>query len=122
MTGRVGVYARLIVFTPESLCTEIDDQPAGRVHIVNHHVEVHLLWPGSVAPLRRLVVGRELKGKTRGGSVLGNHYPVIAAVGDGQSQKRGVEAGQSGGIWAIDNQVVKASDRRRHTPRILLHV
>jgi len=32
------------------------------VHVVDHHVEVELLGPVGIGPLRRLVVGSELEG------------------------------------------------------------
>lgn len=86
----------------------------GGPDVLDHDVEVELLRPLRVRPPRRLVVWRQLKGDSRGGVVLGDHYPVLTAVRDAQAKQLGVESSQRRRVGTVDDHVMKTSDHGAH--------
>jgi hypothetical protein len=113
MGGRVGIDAGPV----ELGRAHGQHAETGRRHVLHHHVQVHLLWPGRVGPGGRLVTGRELEGQPGRGVVGRHHDEVVATVGDGLAQKLGVEGSEAQRVLAVDYQVVQSSDHGCHAAR-----
>ena len=79
-------------------------------HVIDHDIEMHLLWHAGTGPRRCLVVRRELEGEPGGLLVVGHHDPVRAVVGDRLTEQCRVEVGQVARVGAVDDGVVPASD------------
>jgi hypothetical protein len=96
--------------------TERLDLRLGGRDVVDHHVQVHLLRPLRVTPLRGPVVGRELEREPRRVRPLRDDHPVVASVGHVQSQQLGVERGQGRRVGTVQYDVVSASDHGTSMP------
>lgn len=90
MPSRIGVDVIAFGQPPGA---ERQDAGFGGFDIVDHDIEVELLWSGRVRPLRRLVSWRALEGKSRGVLSRCDHHPVLAAEHDLQPEQLGVEGG-----------------------------
>ena len=77
MASRVGVD---VITTSQRPSAQGNDSWTSCHDIVHHDVQVELLRPVWVWPLRWLMVRRELEGDAGCGVVLGDHDPFIGAV------------------------------------------
>lgn len=80
----------------------------GGVEVVDHDVDVELLRPRRVRPLRRDVVRSKLEGEPRCHVVIEDDDPVIRTIGDRQAEQFRVERCQSVRVGAVDDDVVAA--------------
>ena len=79
-------------------------------HVLDHDVEVELLWHCGIGPGRWLVTGSTLECQARRRIVGGDYGPVVITVCHRQSQQRGVERGEGSRVRAVQNHMVHPSD------------
>src|SRR6266487_3895507 len=84
-----------------------------RNHVVDHDIQVELLWPAGIRPAWRLVVRRELEGYARRRIVPGDDREVRFLPRDRQAEQFRVEGGEGRRIRAVDDHVMQASDHGR---------
>lgn len=108
MPGRVGKDVAV-----EVACTELKNSGSGIGDIVNHDVEMELLGPLGIWPLRGPVVEGKLKRDSGGLIVGGYHDPIVTVEGKRQPQKLGVEGRKRPWIGAIDHNVMESPDHGR---------
>ena len=113
VAGRVGVD----VVAAEGPGPERDDRGIGRLEVVDHDVEMHLLGYVGLGPARRAMVDHQLEGETGGLLVAGDHDEVRGAVGHRQTEQLRPEPGQRLRIRAVDDEVVQAADHVGSVPR-----
>jgi hypothetical protein len=97
----------------ELACSEIKYSGSGIGDIVNHDVEMELLGPLRIRPLRGPVVEGKLKRDSGGPIVGGYHDPAVTVVGNRQPQKLGVEGRKCPWIGAIDHHVMESPNHGR---------
>jgi hypothetical protein len=97
----------------ELACSEIKNSGSGIGDIVNHDVEMELLGPLRIWPLRGPVVEGKLKSDSGGPIVGGYHDPAVTVVGNRQPQKLGVEGRKCPWIGAIDHHVMESPNHGR---------
>ena len=115
MPGRNRVHAPALGRQPSG--AEREHLSLSGVEVVDHDVEVDLLRPVRVQPLRWLVIRGQLEGHARGRVVPRDHYEVRRLVGDRQAEQLGVERGQRGRVGAVDDHVMQPSDHGAIMPR-----
>lgn len=105
--GRVGVD---VVATVESVGAEREYAGFGLVKVVDHDIEVDLLRAVRIGPSGWLVIDGELEGEPGRGVVLRDDDSVGGAERHRQAEQLRVEVGQAGWVWAVDYDMVTASN------------
>src|SRR6185295_5491330 len=117
MPGRVRIYPGAAVPARQPPGTERQHARLGGGDVVDHDVEMDLLRPARVGPLRRLEIGRQLESDARGFVVAGDDGKVVFLPGDGQAEKLGIEPRERSRVGTVHDQVGKAADHRSILPR-----
>jgi hypothetical protein len=117
MPGRVRIYPRVAVAARQPPGTQRQHARLGGVYVVDHDVEMHLLRPARVGPLRRLEIGRQLEPDARGFVISRDDGKVVLLPGDGQAEELGIEPRERNRVGTVHDHVVKASDHDYILPR-----
>lgn len=105
MTGRIGEdVAR------QSPGSNRDDPRTCFIDVVDHHVEMELLWVVRVGPPWRLVIEGQLERQAGCRGIASDDHPVVGVVGDRQSEQVAVEAGERTRVGAVDDNMVESAD------------
>lgn len=87
MPGRVSENA----FAAEFGRAQAQDLGRRSDHILDHDVEMNLLWDDGAWPGRLVVVGGELEREPRARLIVRDDYEIVSCVRDGLAQEGGVE-------------------------------
>jgi len=102
---RIGVD----VLAGQLRCAQSCHPGSGRGDVLNHDIEVDLLWHGRIRPRRRSVIRGELEGKAAGRIAGGDDHPVGTGIGDGLPEQGGVERCQGSRVRAVEYDMVQTA-------------